>query len=189
MKPAVIATLLLALTACSNDASNGSGDTAAPATNGTAPATSGDNVPGNTTQAPVTPPGPVTDAEEGSPVPATDTGPASPDTTTDTSGQPNPETLIYIETGSVQCEADGVSEQETAQLLTNSGIPVLATNCGELTRPVAAQCGMPGPDINLHLIPTQRVDQARAMGFKLVADLENENGPGYFLTPCKAPPQ
>lgn len=98
------------------------------------------------------------------------------------------ESIVYIETGAIQCEADGVSQLETAQLLSNNGITVIDSQCGNLTTLVAAQCGLPNTEINLHTLPTESLAGALALGFKSADAIKQDDDPGYTVKECKLPP-
>lgn len=100
------------------------------------------------------------------------------------------ESIVFIETGAVQCDPNGVSKEETADLLSVNGITVLDSQCGDLTGILfAAQCGSPSPDINLHTVPTESLSAAIALGFKPVSALAQEDDVGYIVKDCKLPPQ
>ncbi len=147
--------ILFALTACSND-NNESNSTA-----------DNSGVPENSS-------------------PAIDSGTSANDNSAGDSNVEESDSIVYIETGAIQCEADGVSQAETAQLLTVNGINVIDSQCGDLTGVVvAAQCGLPGTDINIHTIPFQNLAGALALGFKSVTALKQDEDAGYMVRECK----
>lgn len=80
--------------------------------------------------------------------------------------------LVYIDNGSIQCETEGVSVDETAELLMSEGIDVVFSYCGYLTGiDVLAQCGVSDLDINLHEINSQELAAAELIGFISVSAL------------------
>lgn len=95
------------------------------------------------------------------------------------------QSLVYINDSSVQCEFEGFSEQETAQILIDSGVNVIESTCGYISGiSVAAQCGLGGININVHLISDDKVIDAQNIGYELIATLENDDGLGYETIEC-----
>ena len=95
------------------------------------------------------------------------------------------ETLVYIDNNAVQCESDGFSPDETAQVLRDNGISVSESFCGYLTGVVvAAVCGMGNSAINLHRIDNGDVVAAGELGFVPVSLLEIAEDKGYMEADC-----
>jgi len=95
--------------------------------------------------------------------------------------------IVYIETGAIQCQAQGVTYLETAQLLIDNGIEVLESRCADLSGvSVIAQCGAAGLDINVHVIPPESHARALSLGFKSTADLKRDDDTGYTEKDCKS---
>ncbi|HED34367.1 MAG TPA: hypothetical protein ENJ08_09165 [Gammaproteobacteria bacterium] len=93
--------------------------------------------------------------------------------------------IIYIETGAVQCQAQGVTHLETAQLLSDNGIEVLESQCADLSgEGVVIQCGLVGPDINVHTVAPENHARALAMGFKSTSSLKQDDDAGYTVKDC-----
>ena len=100
--------------------------------------------------------------------------------------QDDSQELVYINTGAIQCESEGVSERETAQQLIDIGIDVIASMCGFLTGVgVSAVCGAGDIYINLHVINVQNLTDAQALGFESVSSLKSEHGSGYAILGCE----
>lgn len=96
------------------------------------------------------------------------------------------QSLVYINDSSVQCEFEGVSEQETAQILIDYGVDVIESTCGYISGvAVATQCGLGDININVHLISDDKVIDAQNIGYELIATLENEEGLGYETIECQ----
>ncbi|MES9969001.1 MAG: hypothetical protein ABW092_03145 [Candidatus Thiodiazotropha sp.] len=94
--------------------------------------------------------------------------------------------IVYISTGAIQCESQGMSEQETAQRLIDNGIDVIWSTCGFLTGiGVPAVCGAGDIYINLHVINVQNLTDAQALGFESVDTLKSERGSGYGILGCE----
>jgi hypothetical protein len=93
---------------------------------------------------------------------------------------------IFINNGAIQCESDGLSEQETAQQLVDNGIDVVNSTCGMLTGvAVPTVCGEGDIYINLHVIYSQNLPDAQALGFEIVSALKTEDGVGYMILGCE----
>jgi hypothetical protein len=93
---------------------------------------------------------------------------------------------IYINNGAIQCESEGLSEQETAQQLIDNGIDVVMSTCGMLTGVVVpAACGEGDIYINLHVIYAQNLPDAQGLGFETVSALKTEDGVGYMILGCE----
>ncbi len=93
--------------------------------------------------------------------------------------------IIYIETGSVQCQAQGVTHLETAQLLIDNGIEVIESQCADLSgEGVVIQCGLVGPDINVHTVAPENHARSLAMGFKSTSSLKQGDDIGYTIKDC-----
>lgn len=93
--------------------------------------------------------------------------------------------LAYIDDGAVQCESDGLSADQTAQILIDDGIDVMLSHCGYLSGiAVAAQCGLGNTNINLHTINIQNIYDARELGFEPVSSLKHGDDIGYVIIEC-----
>lgn len=93
--------------------------------------------------------------------------------------------LVYINNGSIQCETQGVSADETTQQLLDVGVGVVFSYCGYLTGVgVQAQCGANEFDINLHEINSQDLAVAELLGFSPVSVLDESSELGYVLVDC-----
>lgn len=67
--------------------------------------------------------------------------------------------------GNRQCEAGGRTLQSVAQSVRDAGIPVLAQACGHDGRMRPAVCGAPDGALAILDIPSDRLTQARSLGF------------------------
>lgn len=95
-------------------------------------------------------------------------------------------TLVYINSGAIQCESDGKTGAETAQLLTDENITVNSTQCGHLSNiAVVAMCGGIGTNINVHNIASADLEKAKALGFENVTTLKQTDHLGYEVGECK----
>ncbi len=95
-------------------------------------------------------------------------------------------TLVYINTGAIQCESDGKTGTETAQMLAEQGIEVNNTQCGHLSNiAVLAMCGGITTNINVHEIAAADLEKALSLGFEDVATLKQEDNLGYDVADCK----
>ena len=93
--------------------------------------------------------------------------------------------IVYINDGAIQCESDGMSVIETAQVLIDNGIDVIKSQCGYLSGVVvAAQCGLGDININLHTIPIQNLPDAQSLGFESVLTLRRDDDIGYVVIEC-----
>ena len=101
------------------------------------------------------------------------------------SGKNDNHEIVYINDGAIQCESEGMSQQETAQILINGGIDVIKSQCGYLSGiDVAAQCGLGDNNINLHTINIQNLIDAQALGFDTVLTLNRDDDIGYVIIEC-----
>jgi len=99
---------------------------------------------------------------------------------------PQQPTVVYINSGAIQCETSGKSATETAMLLTEENIAVSDSQCAQLAGlSVIAMCGAPTLNINLHSINAADLEKAQALGFKSVATLKQADSLGYTLSTCK----
>jgi len=97
-----------------------------------------------------------------------------------------PETMVYINTGEIQCELTGQTGIQTARLLTDNNIDVSKTQCGQLTDVgVASVCGGTTVNINVHAIATNKVAYAQALGFEDVTTLKTASSTGYSASDCQ----
>ncbi|GLS25397.1 hypothetical protein [Marinibactrum halimedae] len=94
--------------------------------------------------------------------------------------------MMYISKGVIQCEFEGYKPEETAEQLTEAGLEVTASTCGEMTGvSVPDACGSGTTQINLHEVEGVRQDDAESMGFAPVYELIDERaGTGYVEVPC-----
>lgn len=93
--------------------------------------------------------------------------------------------LVYINNGAIQCESDGKTGSETAMLLSAQGIEVKQTQCGHLANiAVVAMCGGPATNINVHQVSESDLAKAKALGFRDVQILKQENHKGYDVSDC-----
>jgi len=94
--------------------------------------------------------------------------------------------LVYISADAIQCESDGKSGAETAQLLTQENITVHKTECGHLSNiAVIAMCGGPATNINVHNIRMADLAKAQQLGFEDVTTLKQEDNLGYEAGECQ----
>ena len=93
--------------------------------------------------------------------------------------------LVYINTGEIQCGAEGKTGAETALILTNENIDVSKTQCGHLSNVVMiAMCGAEGTSINVHEIARADLEKAQSIGFEDVNTLKQEESLGYDVSEC-----
>lgn len=95
-------------------------------------------------------------------------------------------TLVYINTGAIQCESAGQSGAETALLLTEQNITVSNTQCGYLANvAVIAMCGSIDTQINIHRISNSDLEKAQTIGFEDVITLKQADNVGYTIEECQ----
>lgn len=93
--------------------------------------------------------------------------------------------LVYKENVAIQCQEGRISTEQTAKMLTDKGIDVVSSHCGEHTGvAVLAVCGAGTLHINLHQIANSSVADAVELGFGPVSELKNEEGRGYIFEEC-----
>jgi len=98
---------------------------------------------------------------------------------------PQQSTLVYINSGAIQCGYEGKSGAETATLLTEQNITVSNTQCGHLSNiAVIAMCGSVATKINLHSIATADLTKAQSLGFESVDTLKQADNLGYDIGEC-----
>lgn len=99
---------------------------------------------------------------------------------------PEGDILIYADRGARQCESDGLSPEESAQILINAGIDVLASTCGIITGVAfPAVCGGGTPDILVHQIRSVNLPDAEQLGFQEINTLvDPAAGTSYQLVEC-----
>lgn len=90
---------------------------------------------------------------------------------------------VFRSKGAIQCESKGDSLATTAKLLKDAGIEVIKSHCGYTTgMMMAAMCGNPTFDINVHTIKHQDLALSEKNGFFPVKVLVNEEkGLGFEL--------
>ena len=99
---------------------------------------------------------------------------------------PQDSALVYMNNGAVQCEYQGKTGAETAQLLTDKNIVVNETLCGHLSNVfVITVCGAKTANINLHRIAKTDLQDAKVLGFETAISLQNAEGLGYEVTECQ----
>jgi hypothetical protein len=92
--------------------------------------------------------------------------------------------LVYVSAGAIQCDYQGRTTTETAQLLIDAGIDVISSYCGVTDMAYITVCGAATGDINLHEINAANVDDAKEIGFGPVSELV-DMGIGYQVRKCK----
>jgi hypothetical protein len=83
------------------------------------------------------------------------------------------EVEIYLDSGSTQCQDDGLSLEEMQQLLIDVEIPFSDASCGTDGNMYTAMCGSPDGSIGMFQIAPQHLQQARALGFEALAKVPN----------------
>jgi hypothetical protein len=97
--------------------------------------------------------------------------------------------LVYDTRVILQCEDDtNISPSQSAKILSDGGIDVIATSCGIKTGMlVIAMCGAPSLSIIVHEIQTENLQEAAMLGFSNVNNLvDSAQGLGYELSDCEA---
>lgn len=98
----------------------------------------------------------------------------------------NKKITVYINSGAIQCEFDGLTGNQTADLLIEANVAVNTNQCGHLTsRMVIAKCGARTTRINLHEIVANDLEKAKTIGFADVHNLKKGNNIGYEVIDCK----
>lgn len=94
--------------------------------------------------------------------------------------------LVYTGTGAIQCEDSGLTLAESTQKLTSHGVDVLSSDCGYRTGiAVITVCGAGTVNIHIHKINAANVEDAAAVGFSPVTELEDPvAGTGYSVGAC-----
>ncbi len=69
---------------------------------------------------------------------------------------------IYLDSGSTQCQNDGMSLDEMQQLLVDVDIPFSDATCGRDGNMYTAMCGSPDGSIGMFQIAPENLQQARA---------------------------
>lgn len=93
--------------------------------------------------------------------------------------------VVYINDGAIQCESEGLSEKESAQIMIEKGIDVIDSNCAYRTGvEYEAKCGLGDGNINVHTIHSQSLPDAQALGFESVSTLRIGNNIGYEDIEC-----
>ena len=96
-------------------------------------------------------------------------------------------TLVYASDNSVQCFSDvGINIDESAEKLSNQGIDVLKSGCGEKTGfAVITVCGAGTLRINIHKIYKANLADARDLGYEDISKLRiDRKDKGYVLRKC-----
>ena len=94
--------------------------------------------------------------------------------------------LVYANREVRQCESDGVSPEESAQILINAGIDVINSTCGIRTGvEYPAVCGRGTVDILVHEIRSVNLSDAEQLGFQEISTLiDAAVGTSYELVDC-----
>ena len=94
--------------------------------------------------------------------------------------------LVFESRQSLQCESDGLTPEQSAQKLTNGGIDVIRSTCGNQTGVgFPAVCGGPTGEILVHEIRAVNIEDAEELGFAVVEALVDQaTGTGYELIDC-----
>ena len=87
---------------------------------------------------------------------------------------------------SLNSEFEGLSLDDTANVLIEAGIDVLSSQCGFVTGlGIVTVCGAGTLDINIHEIPAQSIEDAEDLEFSQIEDLiDEETGVGYQTIEC-----
>jgi hypothetical protein len=96
--------------------------------------------------------------------------------------------LIYDTREILQCEeATNISPSQSAKILTDRGIDVIATSCGIKTGMVViAMCGAPSLSIIVHEIQSENIQDAEMLGFSQIDKLiDSTQDIGYELSDCE----
>lgn len=78
---------------------------------------------------------------------------------------------IYLDSGSTQCQDDGMNLEEMQQLLVDADIPFSAATCGTDGNMYTAMCGSPDGRIGIFQIAPEHLQQSRALGFEALANV------------------
>jgi len=78
---------------------------------------------------------------------------------------------------SIQCEDEGIPLKVMARELIGSGIAVLGSQKGHDGLVRAAACGTPTGNINIYLIQTNDLANAKSLGFKPIEKFSEEWSP------------
>ena len=92
--------------------------------------------------------------------------------------------MVYTSAGALQCDYKGKPVSETAALLSDNGVTVIASSCGSLMMMYPSVCGGATGDINMHEISSAQLSEAQALGFANITELD-ERGIGYQQTKCQ----
>ena len=92
------------------------------------------------------------------------------------------ETLkVYINAAAKQCEYTGHPVIKTEEKLSDKGIRVLYSECGQITGlMMPAVCGAGMPKINIHTIHADDLPAAKALGFATLKSLVDESKGTHF---------
>ncbi len=96
--------------------------------------------------------------------------------------------LVYDTREILQCEdATNISPSQSAKILSDGGIDVIATSCGIKTGMVViAMCGAPSLSIIVHEIQTENIPDAEMLGFSKMNNLiDSTQGIGYEMSGCE----
>ncbi len=96
--------------------------------------------------------------------------------------------LVYDTREILQCEdATNITPTQSAKILSDVGINVIATSCGAKTGMVViAMCGAPSLSIIVHEIQAENLQDAEMLGFaKIDTLIDSTQGIGYELSECE----
>lgn len=95
-------------------------------------------------------------------------------------------TLVYESSGRLQCEAGGLTPQQSAMKLAAADIKALASSCGVVTGVAyPAVCGAGTGDILLHEIRTADLPAAHQLGFATADSLRTGSSIDYQQVDCE----
>lgn len=78
---------------------------------------------------------------------------------------------IYLDSGSTQCQDDGMTLEEMQQLLVDADIPFSEASCGTDGNMYTAMCGSPDGRIGMFQIAPEHLQLSRALGFEALANV------------------
>lgn len=85
--------------------------------------------------------------------------------------EPTAKVSVYRSTGSLQCSGGGSTLAQNQKRLTDAGIPVFSSSCGNNGRMHAQRCGGPTGEIHVFEIPASYKDAAMKQQFQLLSEL------------------
>lgn len=83
--------------------------------------------------------------------------------------------VVFESKGSIQCESNGQSREESARKLIEIGIDVIESKCAyDDSMSVTTVCGAGTNEIIVHEIPAQSLIDAEKIGFTSSLEIEND---------------